>query len=296
MFTCELLALYMPHVCTYVHIRMFMFALDAEPVEWDTESSPSHLAAVLIGCALLTGCWQSTSHRQVLCFSPFHLQGLWENISSVEFPAPLISSMEKKEKKEPLSGAFWQVTKLVFFSVAFGYRRKEGREWEAGDRSGLMRRFPASYQAWVVYCSVTCLARECMWVFHVSEREREREENTNALTEVCLHKLAFIQTLHSSKFFMLYLFHIIYTMINITLSLLLELICWVYIDTKNNSLYVQCELVKDWYCPVLIRFTLKMQVVSVIKSTSTHPSTCLAQAFWLTAKTTVRQGKEGEGT
>lgn len=62
----------------YVRISLCMFALDTESVEWERESSPSHLAVVLIGCALLTGCWQSTSHRQVLCFSPFHLQGLWK--------------------------------------------------------------------------------------------------------------------------------------------------------------------------------------------------------------------------
>lgn len=112
-------AMFTACVFVCVHIRLCMFVLDAESVEWETESSASHLAAVLIGCALLTGCWQSTSHTQVLCFSQFHLRGLWNY-----FLWGIPCSTHFQAWKRTLSGALWQVTKLVF--LPFGCRKGEG--------------------------------------------------------------------------------------------------------------------------------------------------------------------------
>lgn len=55
----------------------------------------------------------------------------------------LLYSFFQAWKKKNLSGALWQVTKLVVFLV-FGYRKGNG---EAGDRPALMRLFSASYRA-----------------------------------------------------------------------------------------------------------------------------------------------------
>lgn len=93
--------------CVTVRVTLCAVLPDTESVEWERESSPSHLAVVLIGWALLTGCWQSTSRRQVLRFSPpFHLWGFREKIFLWGVPPTLLvfRAWKKNLKWCPLTG------------------------------------------------------------------------------------------------------------------------------------------------------------------------------------------------
>lgn len=86
--------------------------------------------------------------------------GFVKNISSEEFPALLIFKHEKNLKWRPLTSY-----RACCFSSIWIQKKGNG---EAGDRSALMRRFSASYQASVVYCSVMCSAFECVcWCVRV---------------------------------------------------------------------------------------------------------------------------------